>query len=37
MKTVILCGGKGTRLKEETDYPFGEKVEQLPTNHSSSA
>ena len=20
MKTVILCGGKGTRLKEETEY-----------------
>jgi glucose-1-phosphate cytidylyltransferase len=20
MKTVILCGGKGTRLREETEY-----------------
>ena len=20
MKTVILCGGKGTRLKEETEF-----------------
>ena len=26
IKTIILCGGMGTRLKEETEFKPGQKI-----------